>query len=103
MRVHDVISMAHLEPATDPQDDPYGRRRPLSPPVIVDGEEEVEKLLQKRRIRRGQGWSTQYLVRWLGYGAEHDEWIPEHRLSHAPRLVQEYEETFGPDTGLTNR
>ena len=27
MRIHNVISVAHLEPATDPAEDPYRRRR----------------------------------------------------------------------------
>ena len=60
MKIHDVISVAHLEPATDAAKDPYQRRRPPMPAVVIDGEEEyqVEKLLQKRRIRRGRGWST---------------------------------------------
>lgn len=76
MRIHDVISVAQLEPATDPAEDPYRRRRLPMPAVVVDGEDEyeIEKLLQKRRIRRGRGWSTQYLVRWLTYGPEDDTW-----------------------------
>lgn len=102
MLIHDVISIAYLEPATDPAMDPYQRRRLPAPAVVVDGEEEfeIEKLLQKRRIRRGRGWSTQYLVRWLGYGPEFDQWMPEHRLAHAPDLVQEFERTFGMEAGL---
>ena len=74
MRIHDVISVAHLEPTTDPAADPYQRRRSPPPAVVVDGEDEyqVEKLVRKRRIRRGRGWSTQYLIRWRGYGPEHD-------------------------------
>ena len=40
MKIYNVISIAHLEPATDPAEDPYRRRRPSAPTVIVDGEEE---------------------------------------------------------------
>ena len=76
MRIHDVISIAHLEPATDPAEDPYQRRRPPALAVIVEGEEEykVERLIRKRSIRRGRGgrWITQYLVRWLTYSPESD-------------------------------
>ena len=39
MRIHSVISIAHLEPATNPEDNPYRRRR-LPTPVVVEGEEE---------------------------------------------------------------
>lgn len=104
MLIHDVISVAHLEPATDPQADPYQRHRIQAPAVVVDGYEEfeIEKLLQKRRIRRGHGWSTQYLVRWAGYGPEFDEWMPERRLANAPELVQDYERLFGQASGLAS-
>lgn len=37
MRIHDVISVAHLEPATDPEADLYRRRRDPAPVVVVDG------------------------------------------------------------------
>lgn len=102
MLIHDVISIAHLEPATNPADDPYRRRRLPSPPVVVDGNDEfeIERLLQKRRIRKGRGWSTQYLVRWLGYGPEDDTWMPEHRLANAPELVRQYEEVNGSAIGV---
>lgn len=104
MRIHDVISVAHLEPATNPADNPYQRRPIPPPPVIVEGEEEQEigTLLQKRRIRKGRGWSTQYLVRWKGYGPEHDEWMPENRLSHAKELIEDYERIHGPDAAIRN-
>ena len=54
---------------------PGGLSTNLPEPIQVEGEEhfEVEALLQHRS--RGKSW--QYLVRWLGYGPEHDEWIHE--------------------------
>lgn len=57
MKMHDVVSVAKLEPATDPFDDLYRRRHLPADPVIIDGKEEheVEKLLQKQSIRRGRG------------------------------------------------
>ena len=97
MRIHNVISIAHLEPATDPAEDPYHRRRLPAPALVVEGEEEyeVEKLIKKRSIRRGRGgWVTQYLVRWLTYGAESDTWESEHELlRHAKESVEDYEAT----------
>ena len=73
------------------------------PAVVVDGEDEyeIEKLLQKRRIRRGRGWSTQYLVRWLTDGPEDYTWETEQELRrHANDLVEAYEAANGPDVGI---
>ena len=76
MKIHDVISIAHLEPASDPALDPYHRHHSPPPAVIVDGDIEyvIEKLLRKRRVRKGRGWLTQYLIRWKGYGPEYNTW-----------------------------
>jgi chromodomain-containing protein len=92
-KIHNVISIAHLEPATAPNKDPYGRIQPPPPPVEVEGEEEfeIERLLRKRTIRRGRGSQIQYLVRWKGYGPEHDQWYSEKDLGNAVELIREYE------------
>ncbi|SLM33647.1 probable transposable element [Lasallia pustulata] len=50
MRIHPVINVAHLEPATKPDEDPFRRPRPQLEhplPVVVDGkpEFEIERLL----------------------------------------------------------
>ena len=97
MRIHNVISVAHLEPATDPVKDPYKRHRTPAPEIVVDGEieYEIDRLLQKRRVRRGRGTSLQYLVRWLNCGPEDDMWLPVHRLANARDKVDEYEERYG--------
>ena len=42
MRIHDVISVAHLEPATDPAEGPYRRRRLPMPPTAINSEDEYE-------------------------------------------------------------
>ena len=65
IRTHNVVSITHLDPATDPALNLYYRYRSPPPTVVIDGEDEyqIEKLVRKRRIRKGRGWSTQYLIR----------------------------------------
>ena len=70
--------------------------RPLqvpAPEIIVNNHEEseIEKLLQKKRIRRGKGWSVQYLARWFEYRLEYNQWIFEHRLNNARDFINDYE------------
>ena len=96
-RIHPVFTIAMLEPAPPPDSDPFHRPRPNHPESVeVDGEPEweIERLLDKRTIRKGRGFSTQYLVRWLGYGPEHDQWYPTKNLLNAAELIEEYEKAI---------
>ena len=54
----------------------------------------IEKLLS-RRTSQGQ---TQYLVRWLGYGPEHDVWYDITNLDSAKDLVNRYNRNHGART-----
>lgn len=78
-RVHPVFSVAQLEPAPKPSDDPFRRLHPHHPSaVFVDGDTdnlksfEINRLLNKRTIKRGNGLTVEYLVCWTGYGPEWD-------------------------------
>ena len=71
-----------------------GRPQRLHQPPAVDKDTngtssyEVEAVL----AQRGKGVRRELLVRWLGYGAEHDEWRPRSELTKsAPLLVAEYD------------
>ena len=84
--LHPVFPVVKLRPAIP---DPIpGRALPPPPPAdIVDGVEEfeIEKILNSRfRWRR-----LEYLVKWKGYDAGHNLWIPEYNV-HAPNLTAEF-------------
>ena len=59
----------------------------------IDGNQEfmVEAIIRHRR--RGSGW--QYLIRWEGYGPEHDEWLKEDDLEHAKTVLKKYKAAHG--------
>ena len=60
--------------------------------VIIEGEEEyeVEKILNKRRIRRKE----KFLVRWKGYTAEVDTWEDRGNLKNTGKMVEEFEREY---------
>ncbi|OJT13579.1 Transposon Ty3-I Gag-Pol polyprotein, partial [Trametes pubescens] len=76
MRIFPTFHGSLLRPYLENDNDAFpGRSFPEPGPVVTpDGEEEyfVEQILDRRRV--GRGW--QYLVRWLGYGAGSDSWLP---------------------------
>ncbi|KAL3428067.1 hypothetical protein PVAG01_01576 [Phlyctema vagabunda] len=101
--IHNVFSIAQLEPCPNPEDDPY--ERPYAKetgPVQVDGQEEweVEKIVNVREVKKGRGKSRQYLVRFVGWGPEADEWLPAKHLSNCKELIDEYEDSIAAASQL---
>lgn len=91
-RVNPVITVAMLEPAPiNEGPDPYERPLPEQPDSVhVEGDTatskswEVDRLVDKRGDR--------YLLRWKGWGPEHDQWRTKNQLGNASDLIKEYEE-----------
>jgi transposase InsO family protein len=85
-RLHPVFNVVKLTPA--PLDPIPGRRPPPPPPPeVIDGEEEwiVEEILDSKVINR----KLRYLVKWEGFGVEHNSWEPWDDV-HAPELIAEF-------------
>ena len=58
------------------------------PPVTIDEEDEYEvEALVAHRVRRG---TREHLVRWRGYDASEDTWLPETELGHSIEILREY-------------
>jgi hypothetical protein len=97
MRVHNVFHVSLLKKFT-----PWPGESVHPPPLIVDTDEEyeVEAVIGRRlkvfgtkktkhtHTRRSR---VEYLVRWAGYGPEHNQWLPEDEvLRHAQEAVDAY-------------
>ena len=54
-------------------------------------EYEVEKILDKREIKRGRNRIIQYLIKWKGYPEYESTWEPMTNLINAPDIIREYE------------
>ena len=77
---------SYLIPANPNDQNLFPSREYDKPTLIItpDGEEEyfVEQILDECRCGRGK----QYLVRWHGYGPEHDLWLPSREVSSTQAL-----------------
>jgi hypothetical protein len=61
-----------------------GRDLQNPPSVEVDGIDEhfIDRILDAKRV--GRGW--RFLVRWVGFGPDHDEWLPASELEDCAAL-----------------
>jgi hypothetical protein len=74
----------------------FPNRALIKPSIVIieDGSEEtlIDKIVDARR--RGRG--VQYLVRWVGYGKDHDEWLSRRALEDTAAL-DVWEAENGPE------
>lgn len=59
------------------------------------GEYEVEDILDMRVRCRGRLSSTEYLVKWRGYGLAESTWEPVSNLTNCPEVLSAFEERRG--------
>ena len=88
-KMHNTFHVQLLKPVYD---NLAGMAAP--PTVLVDGEEEyeLETILKHRPAEKKQGdTGIQYRVKWVGYGFEHNKWIPQRNFTkRASEILQEY-------------
>ena len=89
--------MAQLKPTPPPVEDFFARPFPSNPfPIFVKGDTdnlksfEIEKLLNKRQVKKGKGRAIEYLVCWKGYGPKWNRWYNVKELDNAAALVDDY-------------
>lgn len=92
--LHPTFNISRLKPYQDGHKLFPGRPQRLAAPPAVSTDTNgvssyaVEAIVAQRRV----GARSQLLVRWLGYGPEHDEWQPRSVLvKSAPIAVAEFD------------
>ena len=87
VKIHLVVNVSRIKQYIDQVD---SQRRETPQPVVIKGEEEweVEKILNRRRIRG----KDKFLVRWKGFTVEGDTWESRENLQNAGDLLREFEE-----------
>ena len=98
LKMHPVITIAHLEPAPDTPD-PYKRAKPPPAPIVHDGQEKyiVDRIIRKE-LRKSPGVKDKqwhYKIRWKGYSAKDDTWVREEQLKEdVPEIVKNFEQSL---------
>ena len=93
IKIHSVVNVSRIKQYVDQVD---GQRKETPQPVVVEGEEEweVEKILNKRKVRE----KDKLLVRWKGFTVEGDTWESQENLQNAGDLLREFEEEYRRDS-----
>lgn len=88
-RIHPVFHVSLLKPFhTD------GREQPSPGPILVlddndiHEEYEIDYIVGHRNVGRAK--RLEFCVHFIGYGDDHNEWLPEANLVNAPELVALY-------------
>jgi hypothetical protein len=92
-KIHSVFFVAQLKLASDSIKDSFNRSRSTHSSSVIDiqNQYEIERLINKRVIRRDQNHSIEYLIRWLRYESEYDRWYNVKNLANAKDLIVDYE------------
>ena len=53
-------------------------------------EEEIERIVAERWVKRGQRRLQQFKVRWKNFTPDHDEWLTKKALANVPDILEEW-------------
>lgn len=97
-KIHSVVSIAQLKSASDIEN-LYNRFRSDHSNAVKIEENieyekfyEVERILAKRIRKYDRTAITQYLIKWLEYESEFNEWKSLSSLNNCLQLVEEFEQ-----------
>ena len=92
VKIHLVVNISRIKWYVDQVD---GQKKEMPQPVVIEGEKEweVEKILNKRKIRG----KDKFLVWWKGFTAKGDTWESRENLQNAGDILREFEEEYNRD------
>jgi Reverse transcriptase (RNA-dependent DNA polymerase)/RNase H-like domain found in reverse transcriptase/Integrase zinc binding domain/Chromo (CHRromatin Organisation MOdifier) domain len=97
MKVHRVFHVSLLKQYHE------GMRIGAPPPAVVYDDSvqyEVDAIMDHKEPRSKRG-KRRFLIKWLGYGHEHNSWEPEDNLEHSSEYLTEYWDRFRAKRGRT--
>jgi transposase InsO family protein len=92
-KIHSVFIVTQLKSVSDSAKDSFNRSRSThsSSMTNTQNEYEIERILNKRTVKRDHDFFTKYLIRWLEYESEWDRWYNVKDLDHVKKLIADYE------------
>ena len=106
-KIHDIISIAQLEPGPK-ENNPFSRTQSNETEPVANKDSdfplyEVERLIDCwiRQFRKGKS-KIQYCVKWKGWGPEWNSWLSEEDLQDTKELMTEYINDNGLSSPSTN-
>ena len=98
MNIHPSFHASELKPYHANDDTLFPSRRLTRPEAIITAAGDEEYLVDRILDERPRGRGKQYLVRWLGYDAGQDSWVPGAALKDCVAL-DAWEREMGGSTG----
>jgi hypothetical protein len=92
-KIHSIFSIAQLESTSDSAQNLYNRLKSTDSSSVTDtqNEYEIERILNKRTVKRDHEYFTKYFVRWLDYEFEFDRWYNVKNLANVKEFITNYE------------
>jgi hypothetical protein len=75
-KCHPILHTSQVLPFVENNASLFPSHEFSKPPPIIDGAVNEEYLVRDIIDERGSGWTSKYLVRWIGYGEEENRWLP---------------------------
>jgi hypothetical protein len=96
-RIHNVFNVVLLKPY---REDLFPGRSDPPPPILAeDGRGEmffIDTILDHRVKSSGRTLLRQYLIKWKGFGSEHNSWEPEEAVNHTEFYTDYWEKRDMP-------
>ena len=100
MKIHPVFHNSLLKPYHETKEHGPNYEKPT--PEIVNDEEghyKTEDILMAQPTRNRK--STQYLIKWKGYPASENSWLPEKELTNAKELLNQFKQKHNSRQGIS--
>jgi len=91
MKIHPVFHNSLLKPYHETKEHGPNHEKP-APKIVNDkeGHYEIEAILMAQPTHNRK--STQYLIKWKGYPALENSWLPEKELTNAKELLDQFKQ-----------